>query len=164
MSVSNDGRIHNPFSCIRCHDDGGLKDFKGWARSRLPALGGTVKDYHEAQLLKAQYLKKLEPALKRDREAFATALSESCGLAPKEFSKRIAELWGKTQDQDYNLALAAKTLRCTPEKLRKALEYQKAAKTLNPMASAFLPPEEPLPSEQFEDIHYLLRAYVRTTK
>lgn len=123
-SRSNDRRVHVNASCLRCHAQGGLQDVDGWARNLLtPPFDLLSADYQRIRELRRQYLRKLEPALAKDRLIFETAVREvTGGMTAKEYAAAYGAFWERYEDARIDLERAAAELGISPAMLRTALD------------------------------------------
>jgi hypothetical protein len=121
-----DRKVHINLSCLRCHVDDGLKDVDGWVRNVLnrPPNALLSADPHEARRLREQYVRRLDPDLKRDRERYAAAVLEATGGPPREYSAGLAYLWKRYAEDAVTLERAARELGVTPECLVLSLREQ----------------------------------------
>jgi hypothetical protein len=148
MAPYGDRRIHPNLGCIRCHDDGGLKDIGDpWIRGRLNSppnfLNGKTPD--EQRTLRQQYVTQhLTPKLAQDRSKYAAALWEVTGMKPAEFSANYARLWKEWAEDDVTPERACRDLGCTVKELQTVLADQKG-KVDPGLASLRLPRPKPIP-------------------
>jgi len=90
----NDRRIH-PFSCIHCHDTGGLKAVDDWARNRGLKAPNQLDAFkvEEFLRLKRQYFRDLDAQLAKGRRRYAEALRECVGLSPEKAAALHAQVY-----------------------------------------------------------------------
>lgn len=117
---NNDGRIHVGM-CFRCHVNGGLMDIKDWFRNMQPAGLGLQVPWDKKLLeVQSRYVERLEPYLDRDRQLYAAALWEACGLKPDEFARKFARIY-EQYDDGVTLERAAADCNVTPADLQAKL-------------------------------------------
>lgn len=163
-SVSNDRRIHVNVSCVRCHDDGGMKPIDGWVRSVFtpPPLVLQAADPKAAQRLRQQYHRALEPLLAGDRQRYAASLMAITGLEPKDYAKAYGELWTATIETPFDLVRAARDLGCTAERLKASLAWQQRSKgTIDTVLSSLLKPGAKIPYTQWVESYPLAQQYLQ---
>jgi hypothetical protein len=113
MSKSNDRRVHNNASCVRCHFEGLHKPVDDWTRDLLnppPGLSVLGYDYQALKLLRQQYTKKLDPLLAKDRDATAAAILEATGWTAPRYSQQYGEWWSRYEDARVDLVWAERSL------------------------------------------------------
>lgn len=113
MSKSNDRRVHNNASCVRCHFEGLHKPVDDWTRDLLnppPGLSVLGYDYQALKLLRQQYTKKLDPLLAKDRDATSAAILEATGWTAQRYSQQYAAFWERYEDAKVDLAWAERSL------------------------------------------------------
>lgn len=116
QSKSNDHSVHPNASCMRCHNNAGMKSFTGWAKNiATPPLDIYDPDYDNAFLTRQQYLRDLEKAMERDRELFSEAVLQATGMQAKDYLEAYAEFWESYEDAQVGVELAAKKLYTTKE-------------------------------------------------
>jgi hypothetical protein len=117
-----DTRVHINVACAGCHVNGYLQDVDDWVRSDLNADGLLgAKTEGDARKLRSQYATQyLEPSLKTDREAYATALWQVTKMKPGEFGAAYVEAWESATYDPVSPRLAARQLGTTTEAMRKA--------------------------------------------
>lgn len=125
-TTSNDGRIHAPLSCIKCHTNGGLKEIDDWTRNLLtpPPLALQSPDRKVFLDLRRKYLRHLEPHLDADRAKYVRALAEANGMTPREFAAAVGKFWLEYDNTPVGPRRAAAELGVTPEVLTAALEHR----------------------------------------
>ena len=136
-TTSNDGRIHKPLGCIRCHSDGGLQDvdddirrkFKTdpqkvakLFRENLPVLALSSPDPNEFLKLQELYLRPTEPDFQRDRQRHNDAIAEiTGGWTSRRFASRYAVSWKEWAEDQVPLEMAAAELGIEPRKFQQLL-------------------------------------------
>ncbi len=165
-SKSNDHQVHNYISCLRCHSNGGLQDIDEWARVVFngPPLLLQSPDYDVQKKLRQQYLRRLEPFLKRDRDRYEAAVKEATGWTSKEYSAALAEMWEEYEDANVDLAWMAARLSVKPAHFRAALvQYVQRTGNLDIVLAAFVKGKS-IKIRQAEEVFQLaylaLRGYV----
>ena len=110
-SKSNDKQVHINVGCTRCHTNGGLKDLDGWFRGHLagPIHVGTF-DYAKHLEFRREYLKAIEPFIKRDRDRFEASVREATGWGSRRYAEKYAEYWEEYEDAKVDLAWAARSV------------------------------------------------------
>lgn len=157
-TTNNDGRIHVPLGCIRCHSNGGLNDFKPHFRDlfRQP-LALASPDPVKLRVLESQYLIPLEPYFEDDRRRYSRALFEISGLESKAFASRYGRAWFKIAERSVTLDVAARELGTTEEKFIAALSktMQANAEVDLALATYLLPKDrrKGLPRDQWEEVY-----------
>lgn len=140
-SKSTDRRVHVCASCTRCHSNGQLQDIDGWTRSLFdgPPLTLQSPDFDVQKRLRQQYVRKLEPFIKADRERYETAIKEATGWTGVEYSAAFSEYWEQYEDAKVDLAWMAARLSVKPEHFRAALvEYAKRTNNLDLVLAGLL--------------------------
>jgi hypothetical protein len=125
-TTSNDGRIHAPLSCIKCHANGGLKEIDDWTRNLLtpPPLALQSPDKAVFLDLRRKYLRHLEPHLDADRAKYVRALAECNGMTPRQFASAVGEFWLWYDNTPVALDRAEAELGCKPGELVAALNHR----------------------------------------
>lgn len=157
-ATNNDRRVHVGYSCAGCHQDGGLKPVRDYARKLYAADTGAQLatiglDLAKAKRLESVYLGPLEKAYKRDAGDFTDAINEACGLKPAELSKAVRRQWSRYIDEPVTLDRAAAECGVTPAELRAALRTHARTKgVIDPVLVGYLiedPP--PIRREHFQE-------------
>jgi hypothetical protein len=93
---SNDGRIHVGLSCFRCHATAGLQDFKDSVKN-LYAFPQVLQSPSSAKAIEVQqkYFQAITGKIKRDRETYAEALAEACGMTPPDYAKALSAYFAR---------------------------------------------------------------------
>lgn len=111
-STSNDGRIHNPLSCIRCHVEG-LRPLNDYGR-QLWQGGNLLVAYDKAKFERFEqlYLRPLQRDVEDDAAKFARALAELNGpiWTPRENAGAYRDLWETYHDSDVTAEIAAREI------------------------------------------------------
>ncbi|TXH99568.1 MAG: hypothetical protein E6Q76_19665 [Rhizobium sp.] len=157
-STNNDRRVHVGMSCVTCHQDGGLKPVRDYARRLYSpeagvSLATVALDPARAKRLESVYLGPLEKAYKRDAGDFAEAIEEVSGLRPAALAKGYERAWSRYLDEPVTLEKAAAECGVAPEVLRAKLRtYARAKGVIDPVLVGLVvddPP--PLRREHFEE-------------
>jgi hypothetical protein len=163
-SKSNDKRIHPNVSCMRCHDNGGLQDLDAaWFRSLVRnGITFNFPDYATARAFRQQYVsRKLEPFLKKDRDAYGAAVKEATGFATaKEYSAAYADFWERYEDARVGLAWAAGDLGTTEKTLKAAIIGNARALQADPVILG-LAVGKAVPMKQWEHSYHLAYTTLR---
>lgn len=163
-SKTNDKRIHVNVSCHRCHNDGGMKDFKGWASSQFHRGKIVGPDANKLKELRRQYVRNLQGAMKRDRQQFAEAVKEVTGWEdPKAYSAAYAWYWERYEDAKVDLSYAAADLGVTDKRLRAAIDRFVDAGQADTVAAGLVDGEG-IGIRQYEEVIPLLRGYLESTR
>jgi hypothetical protein len=174
---TRDHRVHLPLSCVRCHDNAGLKDLDDWVRNLqqppptppLSLLIGNKDDpknvkpvVDEALRFRRQYGRSLIPSLEMGRQRFAVALAEATGLKPDQYASGYGTVWNLIAEPRIDSQWAARDLGCSEAELVGALDKQvKVAGGTDPVLAGFLKPraaQRPLQLRQW------LETYPRAQK
>lgn len=153
LAHGRDKRVHNPVSCVRCHEGRSLQSIDGWVRGTFQdPLSLNAPDYENLRLQRQQYGKKLDPILERDKELYERSVIEATdvyvarrglpdrlgGLKAKDYHQAYAALWHRTEDFQFDLDAAAADLGVPAAKLRVALEQTVRRGFLDDLARADL--------------------------
>lgn len=123
LAHGRDKRVHNPASCVRCHDGRSLQAIDGWVRGTFQdPLSLNAPDYESLRLQRQQYGKKLDPIIERDKDLYERSVIEATGLKAKDYHQGFAALWHRTEDFHYDLDAAAEDLGVSSVVLKSALE------------------------------------------
>jgi hypothetical protein len=160
-SKSNDKQVHANISCIRCHADGGLQNIDGWTRNLLnPPVELRTPDYKDAAIKRAQYLRRLEPFLARDRAIYAAAVKDATGMESKAYAAAYAKFWERYEDRPVTAEIAARDVGLDVKTFRRRLlvylkTYEGDPKyALDIVASVFVhegPRARGVPIRQYEE-------------
>lgn len=170
-TTNNDTRIHVGYSCIVCHNEGGLRSIRDYSRKLYdPATGISLAtlalDEKESKRLESVYLGPLKKNFDADSAAYGEATQDVCGLTPAKLSKAFESVWTRYLDEPVTVAKAAAETGHTVEDFKKKLtEYAtpkpvpgvRSKKVVNPVIVAYLA-ADPLPvrREHFEEHFGLL--------
>jgi hypothetical protein len=140
-------------SCVRCHNDGALQDLTDWWRNFPPELNplfgdreGKKYDPDDYRRLRRSYVRKLEPFLKGDRDRYAAALKEACGLEPKAYAESYSAVWAYSADAQVDIAYAVRELGCTEAAFTASIRQQVALGKAHPTLAQFLLPDPKPPA------------------
>lgn len=159
------GRIEVGVSCLACHDNGGLQDFKDHYKNqfRVSAKPGepTVRvdspDFNLLYDVQRFYFRDLDLTLKQSRERYAVALLTATGLKPEQYAKAVRNVWYNYADAAtvVDMARAARELGVTKDHLQKALRFYKLESLRGyTVLDMFLRPEKeqvPIPLEAWHE-------------
>jgi hypothetical protein len=97
-SATNDGRIHKPLSCIRCHVDGGFQNVTCYFRT-LAAAGHPLQtpDPKQARTLRSYQLP-IDPVIENARRVYAGALLLCNGMTPQQYARAVDQVYSAADD------------------------------------------------------------------
>lgn len=120
---SNNGRIEVYLSCIRCHNDGGLRDIeRPFARDTFRKPFQLQSPIHRKFIeLRQNYLRSYLPLFERDRRRYQLALYEVNGWEPKAMARELKETWREYVDRPVYTPRAAAMLGVTEKQFQAAV-------------------------------------------
>jgi hypothetical protein len=156
-SSSHDGRIEKPLSCLRCHTNGGLHDYKQYFRDlynnsperladilgeNLPPLALGSPDREILNQLQDEYLRPLERYFTADRQIYEDAVYEITeGWDSKQLAKNYALAWKEWHDDDVGIREAASWIGISPRRFQATLAATlKETGAVDPVLAIYLRP------------------------
>lgn len=158
-SLSNDGRIMVPVSCIRCHSGpGGLRDVEDWVRNLLQSplsanVIGKKNLEEEVRTFRREYTRSLETYMRRDKAVYEEAIQyvtrrydshtgdfdrKDPGWDGKIFAQKYDYWWSLFENGKVDIQWAARDMGTTPEKVKNALLQQSRGGAGDPILSVWL--------------------------
>lgn len=161
-ATSNDRRIHNGFSCIRCHTEG-IQPIDDWARATYTGpVALASRDPKKLKRLQRLYLSDLPDRVREDNRVYAKTVLKINGLAPKANAEAYASAVTNYWERRLTFDDLCRELGCEPKVLTAALEKYAAPGDADPVLTAQLARiRRPMRREHVEEVYGLAQSILR---
>lgn len=156
-ATNNDRRVHPPYSCVACHEDGGLKPMNDYMRrvnrpERGASFAAIAADPDRAKRLKSVYLGPLQEEYEADAKSYGRFAGELSGLKSAEFARAYQRRWTAYIDAPVTPEVAAAECGVTADQFRAAVRRYAARKVVSPvLADLAIADPEPARREHWEE-------------